>query len=523
MASPSHISSLPTIWHWIKDHPTPHVLSDIGDATHIIVPVYLKGESWQIPSEHLPHTELSSYLNSLSWKNAQGCREYAHNGKNYIFVPLASDHASYGLKRTSRQFGLNCAALLKNALQHLTQIAFASSSKLSLPHVLNGWINGLYEVRTFKSSPAKSWRLQKIQVLPAASSNEDSFKATMQEQVHLAQAQIITRYLGDTPANHMTPQIFAAFAEELATTFKFEVQIIGKEQLQEWGMHSLLSVSQGSENPPRVIIARIPSSQASSRPVVLVGKGVTFDSGGISLKPPAHMHEMKYDMLGGATVLGALCHVAAQDAALPYDVVGLIGCVENMPAYAATRPGDVVTSYGGKTIEILNTDAEGRLVLADLLGYAQKVVEAGAIINAATLTGACLVALGSVGAALMSHTDSWKKHLQHIAEEEEEPLWELPLWQDLQKAMDSQVADLKNIGGAKVRAGTITAGIFLSKFVEPATPWAHLDIAGVGWECQSRGYPQKGASGYGVSLMAQAALKAQDFYDAETASSPNNT
>ena len=513
MSASKYLSSFPTVWKWLNDHPHPSLVANLQGNAPIITPVYKSEDHWKLPSENLPHEALSSYLATLTWNPTQGYREYTYEGKHYIFVPLPPEHASYPKKRVSKQFGLTCARYLKDNLTHLKELTFIPSPELSLPEVLNGWFNGLYDVQTFKSSTQKSWSLEKVHVLHSETATEKDFTDALKDQMNLAQAQTVTRYLGDAPANHMTPKIFAEIAQELATHFGFEVEVIGKEQLKEWGMNALLSVSQGSENPPQVIIARVPTSTpGSSKPVALVGKGVTFDSGGISLKPPSNMHEMKYDMLGGATMMGAICHVATHKNKLPYDVVALIGCVENMPAYGATRPGDVVTSYGGKTIEILNTDAEGRLVLADLLGYAQKVVGAGAIINTATLTGACLVALGSVGAALMAHHKPWKEYVQKMADGEGEPLWELPLWQDLSKAMDSPVADLKNIAAPSVRAGTIAAGIFLSKFVEEKTPWAHIDIAGVGWDCQSLGYPQKGASGYGVDFIAQAALQADSFY-----------
>lgn len=516
MSTTSHLSSFPAIWHWLDKNPWPSVVTSLDSHDVVVVPITLNESKWCVDAPGVPQKELLGYLETQTWNKPEGYREYTHEGTHYILVPIPSESGSFSVNRVSRQFGLNTASALSSALKSLKSLAFATHPKLSLPDALEGWIQGLYEYKSLKST-AKSpdWTLESLKIYTPKASEVDALTAALKSRVAAAKAQIITRYLGDTPANLMTPSIFAEIAVELSSKYGFEIEVIDEDKLKEWGMHSLLSVSAGSSNPPKVVIAKVPGTSAASatnKSVALVGKGVTFDSGGISIKPSANMHEMKYDMLGGATVLGALCQVADSQAKLPYDVYALVGLVENMPAYAATRPGDVVASYSGKTIEILNTDAEGRLVLADLLEYAQKDLGAGAVINAATLTGACLVALGSVGAALLSHSPEWKKFLLKTAEEQGEPLWELPLWSDLSKAMESTVADVKNIASPGVRAGTITAGIFLSQFVRPETPWAHFDIAGVGWSCQSLGYPKKGASGYGVNTLASAALEAGEFY-----------
>ena len=258
-------------------------------------------------------------------------------------------------------------------------------------------------------------------------------------------------------------------------------------------MGALLAVARGSRQPARLIVMRYQGAPADTAPQVLVGKGVTFDSGGISLKPAAKMDEMKFDMCGAASVFGVVHAVAAME--LPINLVGIVPAVENMPGGAATKPGDVVESMSGQTIEILNTDAEGRLILCDALHYARRFEPAN-IIDIATLTGACVVALGSHASGLLGKDEALVRRLQEAGERSGDRAWPLPLWDDYQRQLRSNFADMANVGGRE--AGTITAACFLSRFTDGMS-WAHLDIAGVAWT----GGRRKGATGRPVPLLLE--------------------
>jgi leucyl aminopeptidase len=273
--------------------------------------------------------------------------------------------------------------------------------------------------------------------------------------------------------------------------YGFEVEVLEKKALQKLGMGSFLGVAEGSETPPKFIIMQHLKGKKSQKPVVLVGKGITFDTGGISLKPGAEMDEMKYDMCGAASVLGTFKTIAEMD--LKLNVIGLIPTCENMPDGRATRPGDVLTSMSGLTIEVLNTDAEGRLILCDALTYAERF-EPSAVVDIATLTGACVIALGSHATGLFSNNDDLAKELLVAGETALDRAWHMPMWDDYQPQLDSNFADMANIGGRA--GGSITAACFLSRFAEKYD-WAHLDIAGTAWKSGK----EKGGTGRPVPLL----------------------
>lgn len=314
----------------------------------------------------------------------------------------------------------------------------------------------------------------------------------------VANGMALTRLLGDLPGNICTPTYLGNTAKSLAREFKtLKAEVLGQKQIEALGMGSFLSVSAGSQEPPAFIILKYTpagtKAGAGEAPVVLVGKGLTFDSGGISIKPAKGMDEMKYDMCGAATVLGTLRAVA--EMGLNREVVGLIASCENMPGGKANKPGDVVTSMSGQTIEVLNTDAEGRLVLADALTYAERFKPA-AVVDMATLTGACVVALGHVNAGLFSPDDALATQLLDAARQSNDDAWRMPLDDAYQKQLKSRFADIANIGGPA--AGAVTAACFLSRFTR-AYPWAHLDIAGTAWHSGAK----KGASGRPVPLLTR--------------------
>jgi leucyl aminopeptidase len=312
----------------------------------------------------------------------------------------------------------------------------------------------------------------------------------------LAAAVGSARDLVSEPANVLTP---AAFAEACAGTAKdgLEVEVLDKAALERIGMRALLGVAQGSEQPPFVAIMRWNGGPQGEAPVALVGKGVCFDTGGISIKPAGGMEEMKYDMAGAAAVFGAMRALAARRARA--NVVGLVGLVENMPSGTAQRPGDVVRTLAGKTVEVINTDAEGRLVLADVLWYAQDRFKPRAMVDLATLTGAVIVALGKEQAGLFATDDELARRLVDAGKETGERLWRLPLGKAYDKHVKSDIADLKNVGRGR-EAGSTAGAVFLQAFTN-GVPWAHLDIAGVAWAGRDLPLAPKGATGFGVRLL----------------------
>ncbi len=304
----------------------------------------------------------------------------------------------------------------------------------------------------------------------------------------------ISRELGNLPGNICTPRYLANQAKKLArNSQKISTKIISEKQMSELGMHSLLSVSAGSDEPAQLIIMEYKGAAKSQKPHVLVGKGITFDTGGISLKPGAGMDEMKFDMCGAASVFGAMHTLATLEPAI--NVVGVVAAAENMPSGSATKPGDIVTAMSGKTIEVLNTDAEGRLVLCDALTYVERY-QPQSVVDIATLTGACVIALGSHATGLYSNSDTLAQELLNAGQKTNDRAWQMPLWDEYKKQLKSNFADLANIGGRE--AGSVTAACFLSHFAEKYD-WAHLDIAGTAWLSGAK----KGATGRPVPLLTE--------------------
>jgi leucyl aminopeptidase len=307
----------------------------------------------------------------------------------------------------------------------------------------------------------------------------------------------LTRELVTEPANIIYPETFAQRAQSLSE-LGVKVEVLGEEALRELGMGALLGVAQGSARPPAVLVMHWDGTGGDgSKPVLLVGKGVTFDTGGISIKPAAGMEDMKWDMGGAAAVVGALHALAARKARA--NVVGICGLVENMPSGTAQRPGDVVTTMSGQTVEVINTDAEGRLVLCDVMWYGQERFEPSAMVDLATLTGAIIMSLGSEYAGLFSNDDGLAAQLVAAGEATGDKLWRMPLGEAYDKQIESPIADMKNIGGRE--AGSVTAAQFLQRFVKPGVAWAHLDIAGTVWASKAGSLWDKGATGYGVRLL----------------------
>ena len=344
-----------------------------------------------------------------------------------------------------------------------------------------------------KSEPAKPATLKHV-VFATLDKPVAELKTTLEQTAAIANGMELAKTLGNLPGNICTPTYLSAHALALDKAHKkIKTTVLEEKDMQKLGMGSFLSVTRGSEQPAKLITLEYKGGDKKQKPIVLVGKGITFDTGGISLKPGAEMDEMKYDMCGAASVLGTIQAIAEMD--LKLNVVGVIPTCENMPSGIATKPGDIVTSMSGQTIEILNTDAEGRLILCDALTYSAKF-EPDTVIDIATLTGACVIALGHVAHGLFANEDKLAKELLAAGEQSHDRAWQLPLWDDYQPLLDSNFADMQNIGGRA--GGTITAACFLARFTKEYR-WAHLDIAGTAWLSGK----QKGATGRPVPMLTQ--------------------
>jgi leucyl aminopeptidase len=322
-------------------------------------------------------------------------------------------------------------------------------------------------------------------------------QAALKEAVATADGTDLARTLGNLPPNICTPGYLADEAKKLARQFKLGIEVLERRDMEKLGMGALLAVTAGSRQPPKLIVLRYAGAAKSKKPLVLVGKGITFDTGGISLKPGADMDEMKFDMSGAGSVLGALRALAGMRA--PVNVIGIVPTCENMPDGAATRPGDIVTTMSGQTVEILNTDAEGRLILCDALTYSERFAPE-AVVDIATLTGACVIALGHVASGLFANDQKLADDILAAGEDAWDRAWQLPLWEDYQEQLRSNFADMANIGGRP--GGSITAACYLARFTRKLR-WAHLDIAGTAW----RSGRDKGSTGRPVPLLVRLALR----------------
>jgi leucyl aminopeptidase len=357
-----------------------------------------------------------------------------------------------------------------------------------------GIVEGMYRFDRMKSKPEEPKRaLRKVVLQVARQGDIAAGKAAAARALAIAEGVSLARDLGNLPANVCTPSHLAAEARGLAKSHGLRCEILERKELEKLGMGAFLAVARGSHEPAKLIVLQHRGAKKKDAPpVVLVGKGVTFDTGGISIKPAAEMDEMKFDMCGAASVLGTMKAVALMK--LPMNVVGIVPATENMPGGSAVKPGDIVTTMSGQTVEILNTDAEGRLILCDALTYAERFKPA-AVVDIATLTGAMVISLGNIATGLFANDDALARELLHAGEASWDRAWHLPLWEDYQEGLKSNFADIPNIGSRA--GGAITAACFLERFAK-AYPWAHLDIAGTAWKSGA----EKGATGRPVALLA---------------------
>jgi leucyl aminopeptidase len=363
-----------------------------------------------------------------------------------------------------------------------------------LRHLTEAVATALYRFDRLKSKPEEIRHpLDSLTAFAASDIDDTQARQAMDTGAAVAAGIALASDLGNLPGNICTPTYLADQAKALAEEYGMKSTILERSDMEALGMGALLSVSRGSRQPPKLIVLEYNGGKQGEAPVALVGKGLTFDAGGISLKPAANMDEMKYDMCGGASVLGALKTVAMLK--LPINVVGVVPSSENLPDGDANKPGDIVTSMSGQTIEVLNTDAEGRLILCDALTYTERFKPA-AVIDIATLTGACVIALGAHASAVLGNDEPLIQDLLRAGSAAFDRAWQLPLWDEYQSQLDSNFADMANIGGRP--AGAITAACFLARYTK-AYKWAHLDIAGAAW----RTGKSKGATGRPVGLLAQ--------------------
>ncbi|MCP4408450.1 MAG: leucyl aminopeptidase [Gammaproteobacteria bacterium] len=385
---------------------------------------------------------------------------------------------------------------IKEAVSYLPELPLKDRDiAWKLRQAVISTVDALYtfeQTKSKKKSPRKS--LEQLVLMVARKQDSAPGKQAVNEGVAIAAGQSLAKDLGNLPGNLCTPGYLAEQAGALAKKHhKLRVSVMDEDEMQKLGMGALLSVSRGSAQPAKLITLEYKGAPKTAKPIVLVGKGITFDTGGISMKPAPAMDEMKFDMCGAASVLGTVLACARMK--LPIHLVGIIASAENMPGSRATKPGDIVTTMSGKTVEILNTDAEGRLVLCDALTYVERF-KPSAVIDIATLTGACIIALGHHPSGLLSNDETLSKTLLTAGKNSGDQAWQLPLWDEYQNQLDSNFADMANIGGRS--AGTITAGCFLSRFTKKYD-WAHLDIAGTAWHSGK----QKGATGRPVPLLIQ--------------------
>ncbi|MBT3328814.1 MAG: leucyl aminopeptidase [Nitrosopumilus sp.] len=373
---------------------------------------------------------------------------------------------------------------------------FIWDSISSVSQIIEGTKMSLYKFDKFKTE-----KVDKVPDLIIIISKSNKISRAIKVAEVVAEGVIFTKSIANLPPNECTPTTLSNFAKNISKKNKMKCKIISQPELKKKGFGGITAVGKGSKNEPKLILIEHNHGPKNQKPIVLVGKAVTFDTGGISLKPGQSMDEMKFDKCGGCTVLGIMKSVS--ELKLPINVIGIIPSVENMPGGEAYRPGDIIKLYNGKTAEILNTDAEGRLILADALAYGEKQYSPKAIIDFATLTGACIVALGNNVAAIVSNNKQLTKKITDSSKMTTEEIWELPLTQDYMDMIKSDVADIKNVGIGRA-AGTITAAAFLKSAIKD-TPWAHLDIAGVAWTqgaaTKEKPYNPKGATGFGVRLI----------------------
>ena len=447
---------------------------------------------------------VSSALEAEEFAGKEGETCYFHlvgNNKlkaRRLLLVGAGDANDYKLGQISQLVGTAVRSLRGKNAKSIAVVPRASGdAEETAATAVQGAFIGLFDPDKYRTVEKEQKTIDRLVIVIEGADNDAAVRGVEAGRI-VGEAINFTRDLANEPGAYMTPTDMAERAREIANEFGLSVDVLDEARMEQEGMGSLLSVARGSDQPAKLIILKYTPAKAegeSSELLTFVGKGVTFDSGGISLKPGENMELMKYDMTGGATVLGAMRAIAQLKPSIP--VLGVAPCTENLPSGKATKPGDVVKAMTGKTIEIINTDAEGRLILADAIAYAKKL-GATKIIDMATLTGAVSIALGDVNAAVLGTDQELIDEIISAGKEVGEKFWQLPLDKEYSKQIKSDIADIKNVGGRK--AGTITAAAFLKEFADGVS-WAHLDIAGTAWGDDAKPYRSKGPTGIAVRTL----------------------
>ncbi len=452
-------------------------------------------------SEYLDSGDFPGALNSTSLIRTQGRIQVPRIllvglGKPEDFTTDHLRQASASAAITARKLGVATMALLPPVCD-LKPVDMGQT-------ITEGVLLGLYNLKTYKSESAHDDEpaqdtLRELQILVSGSGAQQGLSTGIQRGTILADAVSMARNLINSPGNDVNPSYLATTAQDIAKRTSLRCKVLNRTDMERLKMGCLLGVAQGSIQPPVLISLEHSPKGATEAPIVLVGKGITFDSGGISIKPAANMEDMKMDMAGGAAVLGTMQALAQLE--YPRRVVGLVPASENLPSGTAIKPGDILHAMSGKTVEVINTDAEGRLVLADALAYAVEKLKPACMVDLATLTGAVVIALGNHAIGMMGTDEAMMERLRVAGEQSAERVWQLPLFEEYSKQISSDFADIKNTGGRE--AGSITGGAFLKEFVGEV-PWVHLDIAGTAWTRNGKPYVPKGATGIGIRLLVDA-------------------
>ncbi len=413
-------------------------------------------------------------------------------GKGDDFDELAAQAAGGTIVATLDRTGDKAAAIVVDSITGSKQSASETAA-----HVAYGALLRSYRFDKYRTKE-KAEDKPSLATLTVASRDAAAAKKAFAPLAKIADGVFLTRDLVSEPANVIFPVSLADQAKSL-TKLGVKIQILDRRQMERLGMGALLGVAQGSANEPRMVAMRWDGAPRArdKRPIAFVGKGVTFDTGGISIKPAGGMEDMKWDMGGSGVVIGLMKALAGRKAKV--NAIGVVGLVENMPSSTAQRPGDVVTSMSGQTVEVINTDAEGRLVLGDALWYCQEKYKPHTVIDLATLTGAIIIALGHVHAGLYANDDELSDRLTAAGKAVGEPVWRMPLGDDYDRQINSDIADMKNVGGRD--GGSITAAQFLKRYIKDGVHWAHLDIAGVTWSKKNAATVPKGGTAFGVRLL----------------------
>ncbi|VVM05523.1 leucyl aminopeptidase [Methylacidimicrobium cyclopophantes] len=435
--------------------------------------------------EEVPQEEFDGEkLATLIWREKR---------RRIVYVGLGDGSVTADLLRKAAGTGVKLLRKLGGEEIHLDCTAYPEFAGFAA----EGALLASYRFEDFRMPDARKKSALRTITVAVGKGRIDQYRREVERSEILAEAVNYVRQLGNQPANVVTPAVLADRALELAGECHLQCNAMGPKELEEGGFGGILAVGRGSENSPRLIV--LEHRPTDAKPIVIVGKAVTFDSGGISIKPGEHMDEMKFDKMGGCAVLGILR--AASRLGLSVPIVGVIASAENMPSARAYRPGDLIRSYGGKTIEVLNTDAEGRILLADAVGYAVERYAPRLLFDLATLTGACIVALGRHRAGVFTPDLGLRDQLWHLGELAGEPVWPLPLGEEFEDAIRSDVALVKNVSGTREGGGSVGAA-FIRHWIGD-TPWVHLDIAGPAWTNRELPYLEKGVTGFGVRLLTR--------------------